>query len=493
MPSILSAVGIYLLARNLVGSRLERNRGSFLLPRLIWGLCGSNHAEDNCMKISVVGTGYVGLVTGVCFAEKGHRVLCVDIDQEKVKLINRGISPIYERGLDDLLKKNLGLRIQATTDLHRAVHESELSLIAVGTPFDGGHIDLTYVKTVSRQIGEILKTKPGFHAVVVKSTIVPGTTDEFVTPILEEASQKKAGVDFGVGMNPEFLTEGDAVHDFMFPDRIVLGGMSQRTIDMQAELYSGFSGVDVLRTNNKTAEMIKYASNSLLATMISFSNELANLCTALQGVDIVDVLKGVHLSRYLRVKLSDGETYVPDITSFLGAGCGFGGSCLPKDVKALVAHGTQAGVDMRLLDSVLRINEQQPVRVLDLIKKHFSDLRGVRVAILGLAFRPDTNDMRESPAIAIVRQLLQEGAAIQAYDPAANHEAQKVFSKGEVELARSLSEVVKGAQIIVLATRWDEFHQLAGLLKHVPIPPLVVDGRRMLDKQAFPRYEGIGL
>jgi UDPglucose 6-dehydrogenase len=445
------------------------------------------------MKLSVVGTGFVGLVACVCFAEKGHQVFCVDVDRAKVDLINGGTPPIYERGIEELLKKHIGVRLQATTDLYRAVQESDLSLIAVGTPFDGIHIDLTYVKTVSRQIGEALKAKSGFHAVVVKSTVVPGTTDEVVTPILEEASQKKVGVDFGVGMNPEFLTEGEAIHDFMFPDRIILGGINQATIDMQAEMYAGFVGVDVLCTNNKTAEMIKYASNALLATMISFSNELANLCATLQGVDIVDVLKGVHLSRYLRVKLPKGEVYAPDIMSFLGAGCGFGGSCLPKDVKALVAHGAQAGVDMRMLDTVLRINEQQPKRVLQLIKKHFQDLHSVRVAILGLAFRPDTNDMRESPAIPIIRQLLQEGAIIQAYDPVATHEAEKIFSNAEVRFAPSLSEVLTGAEVVVVVTRWDEFHQLPALLKPMASPPVVVDGRRMLDKHAFARYEGIGV
>jgi UDPglucose 6-dehydrogenase/GDP-mannose 6-dehydrogenase len=445
------------------------------------------------MKLAVIGTGFVGLVSCVCFAEKGHQVFCVDIDRAKVDLINDGTPPIYERGLEALLKTHIGVRIRATTDLHLAVQESDLSLICVGTPFGGAHIDLTAIKTVSRQIGDALKSKAGFHAVVVKSTVVPGTTDEVVMPILEEASHKHPGVGFGVGMNPEFLTEGEAIHDFMSPDRIVLGGMNQATLDMQAELYAGFAGVDVLRTNNKTAEMIKYASNALLATMISFSNELANLCTALQGVDIVEVLKGVHLSRYLRVKLPQGESYAPDIVSFLGAGCGFGGSCLPKDVKALVAHGAQAGVDMQLLDAVLRINEQQPQQVLQLIKKHFPELRGVRVAILGLAFRPDTNDMRESPAIPIIRQLLQEGAVIQAYDPVATHAAGKIFSNGEVRFAASLSEVLTGVAVAVLVTRWDEFQQLPALLKPMASPPVVVDGRRMLDKHAFARYEGIGV
>mgnify|MGYP001369267249 CR=1 FL=1 len=265
------------------------------------------------MKISIIGTGYVGLVTGVCFAEKGHDVVCVDVDQTKVDLINAGTPPIFERGLEDLLRKNIKKGLRATTDLRKAVHETQISMIAVGTPFDGQRIDLSYIKMVSRQIGEALKGKQSYHLVVVKSTVVPGTTDDVVLPILEEASGKRAGEAFGVGMNPEFLTEGEAVSDFMSPDRIVLGGNDQASIDLQAALYAEFPGVDVLRTNNKTAEMIKYTSNALLATMISFANEMGNFCAAVKNVDIVDVLKGVHLSRYLKVQLPTGETVLPPI------------------------------------------------------------------------------------------------------------------------------------------------------------------------------------
>ncbi len=444
------------------------------------------------MKVSVIGTGYVGLVTGVCFAEKGHRVVCVDTDRAKVDRISAGIAPIFEPGLEELLRRNIGVRLQATTDLLKAVHETDISLIAVGTPFDGQHIDLTYIKEVSRQIGMALATKPGYHLVIVKSTIVPGTTDGVVLPILEEASGKKAGVDFGVGMNPEFLTEGEAVPDFMFPDRIVLGGIDKVSIDFQAELYSPFKGVEVIRTNNKTAEMIKYASNALLATMISFSNEMGNLCAALGEVDVADVLKGVHLSRYFRMTLPNGEAYLPSITSFLGAGCGFGGSCLPKDVKALVAHGKQVGQAMPLLQAVLDINQDQPGRVVALVKKHFPQLEDVRVAVLGLAFRPDTNDIRESPAIPIIRDLVHQGAKVQAYDPVANREAQQIFRNGEVQFRDSLQAAIDGVQVVVLVTRWSEFKEIPRLLAVMKPSPVFVDGRRMLDKESFARYEGIG-
>ncbi len=445
------------------------------------------------MKVSVIGTGFVGLVTGACFAEKGHQVLCVDVDKNKVDRINQGTSPIYERGLDELLKKHIGGRLRATTDLHEAVHGSEISMIAVGTPFDGQHIDLTYVRTVAQQIGAALRTKPSYHLVIVKSTVVPGTTDDVVLPVLEEASGKQAGTAFGVGMNPEFLTEGEAVSDFMNPDRIVLGGIDKASLDLQARLYAEFPSVEIQRTNNKTAEMIKYASNALLATMISFSNEMGNLCSSLGGVDIVDVLKGVHSSRYLRMQLPNGEMYSPPITSFLGAGCGFGGSCLPKDVKALVAHGAQLGVSMPVLSGVLDVNRDQPQRILALAKRHFPRLAQVNVTILGLAFRPGTNDMRESPAIPIVRGFLKEGAKVRVFDPIANHEAAHVFGKDKVEFSDTLKTSLEVAQLVVLVTRWPEFQEVPKLLKGMDPAPVFVDGRRMLDKREFQRYEGIGL
>lgn len=445
------------------------------------------------MKIAVIGTGYVGLVTGVCFAEKGHHVICVDMDQGKVDSINQGIPPIFEKGMDDLLKRHAGVRLHATTDLWRAVIDSDVSLIAVGTPFDGREIDLTFIKAVSRQIGEALKAARGYHVVIVKSTVVPGTTDSVVRQILEEASGKKAGVDFGVGMNPEFLTEGEAVSDFLFPDRIVLGGMNEATIDRQAELYKGFSGVDVIRTNNKTAEMIKYTANALLATLISFSNEVANLCAAVKDVDIVDVMHGVHISRYLSVNMPDGKRVQPQIVSFLAAGCGFGGSCFPKDVKALAAHGEKYHTPMHVLDAVLKVNMQQPAKLIELLKKHFASLKGVRISVLGLAFRPDTSDMRESPAIPIVKSLLLEGASIKGYDPVAMTEARKIFSMQEMQLCGSLAEAVSETDAVVLVTRWDEFRVIPELLASQDPPPLFVDGRRLLDKAKIARYEGVGL
>ncbi len=444
------------------------------------------------MRVSVVGTGYVGLVSGACLADKGHAVVCVDVDREKVERIRRGEAPIHEDGLDELLRRHVGRGLEATTDLREAVLGSDLTLVAVGTPFDGERIDLRFVREVARQIGAVLRDKNAYHVVVVKSTVVPGTTDDVVRPLLEEASGKRAGRDFGVGMNPEFLTEGVAVRDFQSPDRIVLGGIDDRTIDRLDELYAAFPDVPRVRTTNKTAEMIKYASNSVLATLISFSNEIAGLCTALGAVDVADVMRGVHLAQYFTTRLPDGRRVVAPITAFLEAGCGFGGSCLPKDVAALAAQGREAGAAMRLLPAVLDINRSQPRRMLELLGRHFPQLDGVRVTVLGLAFKPDTDDVRESPALPIVRLLLDAGAVVTAYDPIAAGAAARELPADRVRFAASLEQAVAGAQAVLLVTRWDEFQALHEMIGAMPAPPVVVDGRRVLDKTRFTRYEGIG-
>ncbi|HEC26066.1 MAG TPA: UDP-glucose/GDP-mannose dehydrogenase family protein [Gammaproteobacteria bacterium] len=445
------------------------------------------------MKVAVVGTGYVGLVSGVCLAETGHEVLCVDNDLGKVEKINSGVSPIYEKGLDELLQKNIGTRLKASSDLAAAVTESDISLIAVGTPFDGNEIDLKYIRQVSAEIGEALKEVNSYHVVVVKSTVVPGTTDSVVLPILERYSGKKAGKDFGVGMNPEFLREGAAIEDFMCPDRIVVGGIDENTRDVLAKVYAPFTDVDVLRTNNKTAEMIKYTANSLLATLISFSNEIGNLCAAVGGIDALEVMGGVHLDKRVSPILENGERVKPILTTYLEAGCGFGGSCFPKDVKALISHGKTVGRSMELLSSVININKHQPQQVLDRLYKHFSNIEGVRVAVLGLAFKPDTDDMRESPAIPIVSELVAKKADVRAYDPVAEEEAKKIFVDGGINYCSSINEVLEGANVVLLLTRWSAFEQLPETIRAMNINPVVIDGRRMFPAGEFERYEGIGL
>jgi UDPglucose 6-dehydrogenase/GDP-mannose 6-dehydrogenase len=445
------------------------------------------------VRVSVIGTGYVGLVSGACLAEKGHHVTCVDSDGGKVDAIRRGQSPIFEAGLKEILRRNLGRRLHATTDLAQGVADSELTLIAVGTPFDGRRIDLSQLRDAATQVGRALRRKEGYHVVAVKSTVVPGTTDGVVRPLLEAGSGRQSGAGFGLGMNPEFLTEGVAVRDFLEPDRIVLGGIDERTHRVLEELYAAFPpGVPRIRTNNATAEMIKYASNAVLATLISFSNEIAGLCSALGGIDALEVMRGVHLAQYFTTPLEGDRRVVAPITAFLEAGCGFGGSCLPKDVRALVAHGGEHGVPMPLLGEVIATNERQPERLVALLRRHFPSIRGVRVTVLGLAFKPDTDDVRESPAFPVIRALLREGALVRAYDPEAMEKARASLPPA-VELAPDLAAAVLGAEALLIVTRWDAFRAVPDLLRGVEPAPLVVDGRRLLERGSVPRYDGIGL
>jgi UDPglucose 6-dehydrogenase/GDP-mannose 6-dehydrogenase len=439
------------------------------------------------MRVAIIGLGYVGLVTGACLAELGHEVTGVDLDERKVSAIADGRAPIFEEGLEELLGRNAGDRFRATTDLAGAVGAADVTMIAVGTPFDGRTIDLGAVRAATRSVGEALRDHAGYPVVVVKSTVVPGTTRDVVQPLVEEASGRQAGIDVGIGANPEFLTEGQAVSDFLHPDRLVLGSDDERTKAGLDELYSVFPGVPRIHTTPTAAEAIKYASNALLASMISFSNELADLCSAVGDADIVDVMDGLHSSMYLTV---DG-TRAP-ITSFLEAGCGFGGSCLPKDVSALAAHGESLDRPMPLLRAVLDVNRRRPEEVLRIVREHFPSLDGLRVAVLGLAFKPDTDDVRESPAIPIVRLLRGEGAAVRIHDPVVA-ELPEELRADEVDLTGDLRSVVEGADVLVLVTRWRQYErELPAALAGLDPQPVLVDGRRVISAEHVGRYDGIG-
>lgn len=442
------------------------------------------------MKISIIGTGYVGLVTGACLSDRGHEVLCVDIDPDKVSKINAAQAPIHEAGLPELLKRNVGRRLRATTNLASAVNESEVTFIAVGTPAVNGEIDLQYVERAASEIGTALAHRSAYHTVIVKSTVIPGTTAGLVRATLERSSGKSAGRAFGLGMNPEFLTEGTAVADFSEPDRLVLGGIDSRTHEVLRTLYLSFDeNIPRITTNTTTAEMIKYASNAVLATMISFSNEIARLCSAVGDVDAIDVMRGVHEACYFTTR-HNGERIKAGITSFLEPGCGFGGSCLPKDVTALIGQGRAKGVDLQLLRSVLEINQGQVREMLRLVDRHVPSLEAVPVTVLGLAFKPDTDDLRESPALTLIRALKARGARLSAYDPVARPEAHEDLDT--VTLAPSMREALAHADVVMVVTRWPQFDALSTVLNELKRKPLVVDGRRALDPADFALYEGIG-
>jgi UDPglucose 6-dehydrogenase len=432
--------------------------------------------NSNVSKISIVGAGYVGLSTGVGFAKKGHSVICVDIDEKKIESINRGHPPIYEPGMADGLKEAVtGGRLRATADLKGAIMDSDVTFVSVPTPqSDDGSADLSYIRKAAEDIGSVLREKGGYHVVVVKSTVVPGTTEGTVLPALENGSGKKAGSGFGLCMNPEFLREGRALEDFLDPDRVVIGSLDSRAGDVVEGVYNGFDA-PVLRTAVKTAEMIKYASNALLATKISFSNEIGNICKEL-GIDVYDVMKGVGM---------DGRLS----PSFLQAGTGFGGSCFPKDVAAIAAKGRELGQETRILSAVLDVNKSQRQRIVGLLEKKAGGLEGKRVAVLGLAFKPHSDDVREAPSIDIIRMLNERDAHVSAYDPKAMG-GMKAVHPG-IEYCDKPADCLKAADACLILTDWSEFKGLSEKDFDAMNAKVIIEGRKVLNPGSVKCFEGI--
>ena len=441
------------------------------------------------MQVAIVGAGYVGLVSGVCLAAKGHRVTCVDIDRSVVDRLNRADPPIHERGLDTLLAEvRASGRFAATTQLAEALEAADIVIIAVGTPSEDGVIDLGFVRQVAADIGRWLRDRDRFLAVVVKSTVVPGTTDTVVRQEIEAASGKPLGA-FGLGMNPEFLREGEAIEDFMDPDRIVLGHEDARTLAALEALYAPWA-CDKLRVNTRTAELIKYANNALLATQISTMNEIANLAAALGGIDAMDVVQGVQLDRRWS-PIENGRRIAPGILAYLVPGCGFGGSCFPKDVQALRAHGRSLGLPMRMLDAVLAVNDHQPGQVVDIIGAEEPEIAGKTCLVLGLAFKPGTDDVRESASLKIVDLLLARGASVLAHDPVAADRFARALGPAAVRFVTDWQAHLAAADIVIVATRWPEYRALA---EANVAGKIVFDARRMFDPAALgaARYLSIG-
>ena len=443
------------------------------------------------MEVAIVGAGYVGLVSGVCLAAKGHDIICVDIDPSIVERLNAGEPTIYEKGLPELLKgvRKSGL-FHATTDLKAALSGVELVIIAVGTPSEDGVIDLRYVRSVAREIGEYMRRCDRHISIVVKSTVVPGTTDTVVRHEIEQASGK--GLDgFGLGMNPEFLREGEAIEDFSEPDRIVLGYEDEKTLQRLEELYAPWD-VDKIRVNTRTAEMIKYANNALLATQISAVNEIANLAAALGGVDVLDVVRGVHLDKRWN-PITDTGRASPQILTYLVPGCGFGGSCFPKDVQALRSEGERRGLPMRMMNAVLAVNEDQPAQVTAIIAREIGDLSGRKILMLGLAFKPGTDDVRESASLKIVSSLVREGAKVAAHDPIAIDHFKRALGivANQVEFVEAWEPHVLDAEIVIVATSWPAYAALADMDLSGKI---LFDARRMFtpEQASGARYLTIG-
>lgn len=434
------------------------------------------------MRVAIVGSGYVGLVSGVCLAAKGHDVTCVDVNPDVVLTLNDGVPHIYERHLNDLLRDVLReRRFRATTDLAATLVGVDAAIIAVGTPSHDGVIDLTHIRGVAREIGGFLRTSGKFLSVIVKSTVIPGTTDTVVGGEVAAASGKRLG-QFGLGMNPEFLREGEAVDDFMQPDRIVMGHDDDRSLAIMRDLYAPWS-CDKLYVNTRTAELIKYANNVLLATQISLANEIANLATAIGRIDIMDVVKGVHLDKRWSPISADGRVS-PAILTYHVPGCGFGGSCFPKDVQALRSQGMERGLPMRMLNAILDVNEAQPLQVADILEREEGSLSGKNCLLLGLAFKPDTDDVRESASLKIAGALLGKGARVTAHDPVAvvNFKRAMGAEAAALSFVDDWRSAVSHSDIIVIATKWPEYDEITRMDLEGRI---IFDARRMLKADAL--------
>ena len=452
------------------------------------------------MKVCIVGVGYVGLVTGVCLAEIGHDVICVDNVKEKIEKLNNNISPIYEPGLERFIESNLKKgNIRFTTNLKDGVENSEIIFISVGTPsLPNGQADLSYVELVAADIGKYINNEK----IIVNKSTVPIGSGDWVSMIISESIEKNnpnKNVKFNVVSNPEFLREGCAICDTFFPDRIVIGSTSKKAIEKMLELYKPLieqsfdwpedlerilpkgEKVPTVITDLTSAEMIKYAANSLLATKISFINEVANICEKV-GADVLRVAEGIGLDSRIGSK-------------FLNAGIGWGGSCFPKDVSALAYIANEYGMTPQILNSVINVNREQRLKIVKKVQDELKIVKGKIIAILGIAFKPDTDDTREAPAISIMNSLINLGAKINAYDPIVKEKPATLNDK--VNMAKDLYSAIKGADLVILATEWGEFKSIDfEKVKSIMNNNIIIDGRNLFDKKSLEalgfKYIGIG-
>ncbi|UCE37129.1 MAG: UDP-glucose/GDP-mannose dehydrogenase family protein [Thermoplasmata archaeon] len=434
-------------------------------------------------KLTMIGMGYVGLVTGAAFAKHGFDTTCTTTTPQKAENLNKGLTPFYEPGLDELVSEVVekGL-FHGSTDNIKCIKKSDITFICVGTPsLPDGSIDLGHVEKVSGDIGTALADMDKYHVVVAKSTITPSTTDSLILPILEEKSGKKVGKDFGLCMNPEFLREGAALHDSLHPDRIVVGGYDQKSIDFVMKVYEGFD-CPKFECDLRTAEMVKYGANCLLATKITFANEFANICEFF-GVDVYEMMKGVGMD--FRIN-----------PAFLNAGVGYGGSCFPKDVNAITAVSKKNGYTPRILTAVLAVNETQPLRIIEIAEQKANGVNNKKVALLGLSFKPDTDDVRYTRALPIANALVESGAEVVAYDPQAMENFKKLTDK-PITYVSSAKEALKDADMCIIQSDWSEFKGLKPQdFKELMRNPVIIDGRRSFDPKKIIEegvtYFGIG-
>ncbi len=427
------------------------------------------------MNIAIVGTGYVGLVSGTCFAEMGAHVTCVDVDTQKIEKLKNGIMPIYEPGLEELVRRNVEFdRLNFTTDLTEVLDDVEVVFSAVGTPPDeDGSADLKYVLAVARQFGQHINK---YTILVTKSTVPVGTAKKVKAAIQEELDKRGVQVPFDVASNPEFLKEGAAIKDFMSPDRVVVGTESEKAREVMTRLYKPFliNNFRVIFMDIPSAEMTKYAANAMLATRISFMNDIANLCERV-GANVDSVRKGIGTDTRIGTK-------------FLYAGCGYGGSCFPKDVKALLHTGLDNGYHMEVIEAVERVNEKQKSIVYDKIIRAAGSVKGKTVAVIGLSFKPETDDMREAPALVVIDKLLKDGASVRVFDPIAMDECRRRIGDS-VTYCKNIYDAADGADVFALMTEWRQFRMPSwNVIQKVMTGNVVVDGRNIYDRSELESY-----
>lgn len=434
------------------------------------------------LSVAIHGTGFIGLVSGCCFAIKGFKSINSTFNVENCEKINRGESPFFENGLLELLKEAVSSgNFKCVIGRENAVKESDISMIAVGTPMrKDNSIDLQFIEQTARQLGQALRKKDDYHLVVVRSTVVPGTTRNLVGKSIEEESGKKMGKDFGLCMQPEFLAEGRSILDTLEPDRLIIGELDACSGDMLQHLYEEFYGdhlenCPILRMNLESAELVKYGNNCLLATKISYANEMSRIAEFIPGVDVVQVMKGVGLDYRINEE-------------FLGAGVGFGGSCFPKDVNAITAFAKSQGYSPRLFSAVLDINDDQALHAVELLQEEIPNLKDKRITLLGLSFKPGTDDMRYAPSIRIAQYLLEQGATVIGYDPVAEEEAEKVLGNS-ILYAQKIQEALENADAAIVVTEWDNIASIKAedFSKYMKTP-IIIDGRRVYDPESYKNH-----
>jgi UDPglucose 6-dehydrogenase len=416
------------------------------------------------MKLAIIGIGYVGLVSGVCLASRGHQVTCFDINKSNINMLDQGICHIHEKGLDRLLKSSkdhLSFRV-LDDESEKEIMDFDVILVAVGTPTTDGRSDLSQIAAVGRMMGRLIKTSNEYISIILKSTVLPGTTDTFFKDIVEAESGKSVG-DFGLGMNPEFLREGSAVEDFQYPDRIVFGYEDEKTLDNLRLIYEPWK-CEKVEVNTRSAEMMKYVNNALLATLISTINEYSNIARSIKNIDFEKVMHGVHLDNRWSPIDQQGLKVRPKIIDYLKPGCGFGGSCFPKDVMAISSLAMDIGISSSILSAVIKVNERQPKAILQILKEAVDNLHNKRVLMLGLAFKPDTDDVRESVSLKLLKLLSGKVSMLTAHDPIAIDNAKKEINQRiDVDFSLDWRNSVKYADIIMICTNWGEYLELADM------------------------------